>query len=49
VGDGYSALLPDEQEVTQPDAHTVLTFDGPTPVNEVENRIQGALSAVNDL
>jgi hypothetical protein len=43
VGDGYSALLPGEEELALPDAKTVLTFDGPTPVAEVEERIQEAL------
>jgi hypothetical protein len=44
VGDGYSALLPDEQDTVRPDAHKVLTFEVPTPVVEVEDRIRGALS-----
>ena len=43
VGDGYSALLPDEREIVQPDAHAVLTLDGSTTVAEVEERIQEAL------
>jgi hypothetical protein len=48
VGDGYSALTPDEEAVAQPDAYAVLTFDSPTPLDEVEHRILGELSSVND-
>jgi hypothetical protein len=45
VGEGWSGLLPDagEEDAALPDAHAVLTFDGPTPVAEVEARIQVAL------
>jgi hypothetical protein len=48
VGDGFSALLPDEDEPAQPDVHTVLLFDGPTPADEVEARILSALHLAND-
>ena len=43
VGGGWSALLPDQEDMALPDAQTVLAFGGPTPVAEVEERIQEAL------